>query len=124
MTRDEAIAELQADKALYETDICHADDGSPDGRLIKALDMAVEALCESVADDTTRLGREYIAQDIQNKKGFIIGHHCREIIVRCKDCKYYKQINPNSEHGLCHKDIVASVWHDTGFCSRGERRQE
>ena len=44
MTREEAIQELQEDKALYETDICHADDGSPDGRLIKALDMAIEAL--------------------------------------------------------------------------------
>ena len=44
MTREEAIAELQEDKALYETDICHADDGTPDGRLIKALDMAIEAL--------------------------------------------------------------------------------
>ena len=44
MTREEAIHELQEDKRLYETDLCHAGDGSPDGRLLEALDMAIEAL--------------------------------------------------------------------------------
>ena len=44
MTREEAIAELRKDKSLYESDVCHADDGSPDGRLIKALDMAIKSL--------------------------------------------------------------------------------
>lgn len=44
MTKEEAIKELQEDKALYETEICRANDGTPDGRLIKALDMAIEAL--------------------------------------------------------------------------------
>lgn len=44
MTREEAIYELQEDKRLYETEVCHAGDGSPDGRLLEALDMAIEAL--------------------------------------------------------------------------------
>lgn len=44
MTREEAIHELQEDKRLYETEVCHAGDGSPDGRLLEALDMAIEAL--------------------------------------------------------------------------------
>lgn len=44
MTREEAIKELKEDKMLYETDLCHAGDGSPDGRLLEALDMAIEAL--------------------------------------------------------------------------------
>jgi len=44
MTREEAIRELREDKALYETDICHAGDGSPDGDLLEALNMAIEAL--------------------------------------------------------------------------------
>lgn len=44
MTKDEAIRELREDKALYETDNCHAGDGSPDGDLLEALDMAIEAL--------------------------------------------------------------------------------
>ena len=33
MTREEAIHELQEDKRLYETELCHAGDGTPDGRL-------------------------------------------------------------------------------------------
>lgn len=44
MKREEAIHELQEDKRLYETEVCHAGDGSPDGRLLEALDMAIEAL--------------------------------------------------------------------------------
>ena len=44
MTREEAIKELKEDKMLYETDVCHAGDGTPDGRLLEALDMAIEAL--------------------------------------------------------------------------------
>ena len=44
MTREEAIRELREDKALYETDNCHAGDGSPDGDLLEAIDMAIEAL--------------------------------------------------------------------------------
>lgn len=44
MTPKEAIEELKADKKLYETEICHANDGTPDGYLLQALDMAIEAL--------------------------------------------------------------------------------
>jgi len=44
MTRQDAIKLLKEDKALYETDCCHAGDGSPDGDLLEALDMAIEAL--------------------------------------------------------------------------------
>ena len=43
-------------------------------------------------------------------------------VVRCKDCKYYKKINPKAKSGMCYKDIVASAWNDDGFCSRGERK--
>ena len=44
-------------------------------------------------------------------------------IVRCKDCKYFKKITEKSDSGLCHRDIVASVWEEDGFCSRAERRE-
>jgi len=51
MTREEAIRELREDKALYETDNCHAGDGSPDGDLLEALDMAIEALQREEAEE-------------------------------------------------------------------------
>lgn len=44
-------------------------------------------------------------------------------VVRCKDCRHYKKINPRAKSGMCYKDIVASAWNDDGFCSRGERRE-
>lgn len=50
MTREEAIQELEEDKMLYETDVCHAGDGTPDGRLLEAIDMAIEALQREEAE--------------------------------------------------------------------------
>lgn len=44
MTHEEAIKELKEDRALYESDIVEAGDGTPDGQLMLALDMAIEAL--------------------------------------------------------------------------------
>lgn len=51
MTREEAIHELQEDKRLYETEVCHAGDGSPDGRLLEALNMAIEALSKQDTEE-------------------------------------------------------------------------
>ena len=56
MTREEAIHELQEDKRLYETEVCHAGDGSPDGRLLEAIDMAIEAL-SAEADGANLINR-------------------------------------------------------------------
>lgn len=44
MKIEEATKELKNDKALYETDIISAGDGTPDGDLLLALDMAISAL--------------------------------------------------------------------------------
>ena len=44
MTYEEAIKLLKEDKSLYETEICFAGDGTPEGDLIMALNMAIEAL--------------------------------------------------------------------------------
>ena len=44
MTNEEAIKELKEDRALYESDIVEAGDGTPDGQLMLALDMPIEAL--------------------------------------------------------------------------------
>ena len=46
-----------------------------------------------------------------------------EVVVRCKDCRYFKKIAERSDSGLCHRDIVASAWKENGYCSRGERKQ-
>ena len=44
MTNKEAIKELKEDRALYESDIVKAGDGTPEGQLMLAIDMATEAL--------------------------------------------------------------------------------
>ena len=44
MTAQEAIEVLKEDRYLYESDIVSAGDGSPDGDLLLAIDMAVAAL--------------------------------------------------------------------------------
>lgn len=52
MTPQEAIKELKSDKELYESDIVSAGDGTPDGDLILALDMAISALEKQIAKET------------------------------------------------------------------------
>lgn len=49
MTYEEAIKELKSDKELYESDIVSAGDGTPEGDLILALDMAISALEKQIA---------------------------------------------------------------------------
>lgn len=48
MTPKEAKEELKFNKSLYETEICHAGDGTPDGDLMQALDMAIETLGKQI----------------------------------------------------------------------------
>ena len=55
MKREEAIHELQEDKRLYETEVCYAGDGTPDGRLLEAIDMAIEALSAEPTEDYSDL---------------------------------------------------------------------
>lgn len=44
MNRQEAIEVLKEDRYLYESDTTSAGDGTPDGDLLLALDMAISAL--------------------------------------------------------------------------------
>lgn len=53
MTNEEAIKELKEDRALYESDIVEAGDGTPDGQLLLALDMAIEALEKQIPKKPT-----------------------------------------------------------------------
>ena len=113
MKREEAIHELQEDKRLYETDVCHAGDGSPDGRLLEALDMAIEALQREEAEEKGYCHRikpkEYLkndaikpSNDVINRADAIkaVAEHfsfddgCSNIY---KDIDYYKGI---AEHIL------------------------
>ena len=55
MTNEEAIKELKEDRALYEGDIVEAGDGTPDGQLMLALDMAIEALEKQIPKNPKRL---------------------------------------------------------------------
>ena len=50
MTNKEAIKELKEDRTLYESDIVEPGDGTPDGDLMLAIDIAVEALEKQTLD--------------------------------------------------------------------------
>lgn len=76
MTREEAIHELQEDKALYETDICHASDGSPDGDLLEALNMAIEAL-KGAEINCVHCPRYFETEDETG-----VHSHCEDLISR------------------------------------------
>lgn len=99
MTREEAIDILRSylmfDKSNMQIDI--------------ALNMAIEALQREEAEENGWCHR------IRPKNV--------EVVVRCKDCKWYKKIVEKSKSGLCHYDIVARCLHDEDYCSHGERRE-
>lgn len=67
-----------------------------------------------VLNENENLGREYVAQDIKNGKGFIVGHFVREPVVRCKDCEMY--------NGLieCWNGLLTEP---NDFCSFGVRKE-
>lgn len=59
--------------------------------------------------------REFIAETIFNDKGFEIGQHIREEIVRCKDCKHFND-------GDCEE--LPKMVSETDFCSFAERKEQ
>lgn len=69
-------------------------------------------------------GREYIAQDILNDKGYVIGHACREDIVRCKDCKYAPKCYGDIIHRSKGGGNIYKPLGSNGYCSHGERKEE
>ena len=75
MTREEAIHELQEDKMLYETEVCHAGDGSPDGRLLEALDMAIFALTHDIHTETHECVKETHDTDLISRADAINAVH-------------------------------------------------
>ena len=74
----------------------------------EAVEMAIEALHHVEAEEKGYCHR-IIPSNI-------------EVVVRCKDCRYFKKIAERSDSGLCHRDIVASAWKENGYCSRGESK--
>ena len=60
MTNEEAIKELKEDRTLYESDIVEAGDGTPEGQLMLALDMAIEALEKQIPKKPKRIDKNYV----------------------------------------------------------------
>ena len=110
MTREEAIKIIEVvfkskETYKYYSSVTH-----------QALNMAIEALSQPI-----------VAKHFDIQSGYI---YCSseiaenvKVVVRCKDCKWYKKIVEKSKSGLCHYDIVARCLHDEDYCSHGERRE-
>lgn len=95
-----------------------------------AMTMAIEALSEPKWNCTANFTAEQLERlrnmTDEERWAFFIKYFSTSAepsIVRCKDCRYFKKITERSDSGLCHRDIVASVWIENGYCSRGERRE-
>ena len=84
MTNKEAIKELKEDRALYESDIVEAGDGTPDGDLMLAIDMAIEALKK-------QMPKEVVIQKIDEDIEFLYCPRCHVRFIRmgmkyCGEC--------------------------------------
>lgn len=58
-SNEEAIKELKEDRALYESNIVEVGDGTPDGQLLLALDMAIDALEKQIPKKPTFEGKGF-----------------------------------------------------------------
>lgn len=78
--------------------------------------------------DGTHKGIEYVARDIVNKKGYIIGHYHLGRIVRCKDCKSFEPERYAEDIGetigSCTEIHSRPTCWSNDFCSMGERSEE
>ncbi len=111
MTREEAIAELREDKALYESDICHAGDGSPDGRLLQALDMAIEALqAEAVHGETVQVKptrkKIYIAGPVTGVEDYAETFDKAADALRAKGYEPVNPVAPGLVEGYSYRDYI------------------
>ena len=84
MTNEEAIKELKEDRALYESDIVEAGDGTPDGGLMLAIDMTIEALKK-------QMPKEVVIQKIDEDIEFLYCPRCHVRFIRmgmkyCGEC--------------------------------------
>lgn len=84
MTSEEAIKELKEDKALHESDIIDAGDGTPEGQIMLAIDMAIEAL-------EKQMPKEAVIQKISKSIEMLYCPRCHVRFIRmgmnyCGDC--------------------------------------
>ena len=104
MTREEAIQEFQNVKDLIRQD------GKDwfDERDLELIDMAIEALHREEAEE----------------KGYC--HRIRpsnvEVVVRCKDCRWFKQDSSPVGYGYCDGRMVGREVDYNDYCSYGERQ--
>lgn len=69
---------------------------------------------------------ETIIRQLFNDKGMGVGYEVIGELVRCKECKHWKQTDEIPEHyGECLDSIFGYVApREDFFCSNGERRSE
>jgi hypothetical protein len=104
MTREEAIQELQNCKGLIQQD----GQDYLDERDIPLLDMAIEALSADAVSLTGTM--KYLTKP---------HNYCE--VVRCKDCKNWRESHSEDEESYCYID--GRTTDSTDFCSWGERRE-
>ena len=74
-------------------------------------DLAIEALL---------VANKYLNKADNQRKELAL----REEIIRCGDCKHYREYEPDAEYdGWCGLDRVTDVNEDD-FCSKAERKEQ
>ena len=101
MTREEAIYLLNNLRSVAE------------GKEDEALDMAIEALS---ADAVSREDTVTLNSPISIQADMVL-------VVRCKDCRWFKQDSSPVGYGYCDGRMVGREVDYNDYCSYGERRE-
>lgn len=70
--------------------------------------------------------KEYIAEDIYDPCGSVIGVSDHGELIRCKDCKHYYEkewVVGGGSYTSCWYQTIANA-QPNDFCSRAERKEE
>lgn len=137
MTREEAIAELSViwERLSHPEDCENGCYSFRDGDYLEALDMAIEALqAEPTKAVPPSLANVYkwerdIALSQLEEYGIGFAEKKRDDlveVVRCKDCRWYKQKQKNLPYNVskryCNRSCVLAT-KENDYCSYGERRE-
>lgn len=127
MTREEAISLLHDMKDTY--DEIHENTNYEIGyEQMTALDMAIEALQEvQKHKETFEWCTDCKEYDKDNycchRWSKTIRNTLEELVVRCKDCRWFKQDSSPVGYGYCDGRMVGREVDYNDFCSYGERRE-
>lgn len=82
-----------------------------------------DALIETIAIVAKKFAKSDAQKALMGRVMYILDHK-PECVVRCKECKFYEEVEyyPDGTKKICR--LLKRQFHPDDFCSYGERKEE